>query len=111
MADKDNNKETEIEMLARLVTNGFDRMQEQMNGINTGLQGQINGLQNQIDGLQSEMRTGFADNRFEHKEMNQHLESLGQKQIGAMESLDETVLKSEFNELEERVVVLETKLA
>jgi hypothetical protein len=41
--------------------------------------------------------------------MTEHLKSLDRKQKGAMESLDETVLKSDFDGLEERVVVLEAK--
>ena len=116
--NKKDNKETDIEMLARLVVNGFAEVKEQINGLQgqvNGLQTQLSGvhnsLQNQIDELQSEMRTGFEDNRIEHKEMNQHLESLDRKQMGAQESLDETVLKSDFNELEERVVALEAKFA
>jgi peptidoglycan hydrolase CwlO-like protein len=116
--NKNNNKETETEMLARLIADGFNGMQQQINGLQTqltdvhhGLQGQINGLQNQVDELQSEVRKGFEDNRLEHKEINQHLASLDRKQIGTLESLDETVPRSEFNELSERVVVLETKMA
>jgi uncharacterized protein HemX len=109
-----NNKETEIEMLARLVVNGFAEVKEQIGGLQgqvNGLQGQINGLENQFEDLRGEMRAGFENNRIEHKEMNEHLVSLDRKQMGAMESLDETVLKSDFDELTERVVVLETKFA
>jgi hypothetical protein len=87
--------------------------------MNTSLQGQINGLQGSLreemhegfEDIRGEMRAGFENNRIEHKEMNEHLESLNRKQMGALESLDETVLKSDFDELEERVVVLETKFA
>ncbi|MCK9351894.1 MAG: hypothetical protein WCT49_05825 [Candidatus Paceibacterota bacterium] len=122
MANKDNNKEIDIEMLARMMAKGFAEIKEQMTDMNTGLQGQINSMQTQltvvhedlqyqIDALQSEMRTGFEGNRAEHREINKHLESLDRKQIGALESLDETVLKSEFDELADRVVVLETKMA
>jgi hypothetical protein len=117
--------ETEIEMLARLVVNGFAEMKDQMANMDHGLQGQINGLQGQINGLQGkinglenqfedlrgEMRAGFEDNRIEHKEMIQHLESLDRKQVGTLESLDETVTRTEHEELKERVVILETKFA
>jgi hypothetical protein len=99
-----NNKETDTEMLARLMANGFAQMKEQIVGVHSN-------LQNQIDMLQSEMRTGFADNRFEHREINRHLESIDRKQAGTLESLDETVPRREFAELEERVIVLETKFA
>lgn len=111
MNNKDNDKEISIEMLARMMAKGFAEMKEQMTSMNTGLQGQINVLQNQFEDIRGEMRAGFVNNRIEHKEMNEHLASLDRKQMGALESLDETVLKSDFDELEERVVVLETKFA
>jgi hypothetical protein len=109
--NKKDNKETDVEMLARLIADGFSGMQKQINGLQAQLTGTQNSLQNQTDDLQSEMRAGFENNRIEHKEMNEHLESLDRKQMGALESLDETVLKSDFDELEGRVVVLETKFA
>ncbi|MFA5831147.1 MAG: hypothetical protein WC878_04950 [Candidatus Paceibacterota bacterium] len=99
MADS-NKKETDAEMLARLMADGFGRMQRQ------------------FDELHEEMNNGFneahedmTDVRVEQKETNRRLESLERKQMGTLESLDETVPRSEFNELEGRVAVLETKLA
>lgn len=98
--DKSQKKETEIEMLARLVVSRFDIME-----------GKMDGLQNQVDELRDEMRTGFSNVHLEQKETNRRLESLERKQIGTLESLDETVLRSEFGELEGRVMVLEEKMA
>jgi len=98
--DKSQKKETEIEMLARLVVSRFDVME-----------GKIDGLQNQFDELRDEMRTGFSNVHLEQKETNRRLESLERKQVGTMESLDETVLRSEFGELEGRVMILEEKMA
>lgn len=105
--DKSHKKETEIEMLARLVVSRFDIMEEKMGG----MQDEMHGLQNQFDELRDEMRTGFANVHIEQKETNRRLSSLERKQIGTLESLDETVLRSEFGELEGRVVILEEKIA
>jgi len=112
--DKSQKKETEIEMLARLVVSRFDIMEGKIDGMQKGMgsmQKGMNGLQNQVDELRDEMRTGFSNVHLEQKETNRRLESLERKQIGTLESLYETVLRSEFGELEGRVMILEEKIA
>jgi hypothetical protein len=106
--NKKDNTETDVEMLALLVVNGFAEMKQLMNNMGSEIRTEMH---EEFEDVRGEMRAGFENNRIEHKEMNEHLASLDRKQMGARESLDETVLKSEFDELSERVVVLETKLA
>ncbi len=104
MGDK---KETDFEMLARLMTDGFNRIEERLAGHDE----RFESIESKIENLQAEMHTGFARVTQEFVEVNERLDSLERKQIGTLESLDETVSKREFDDLEERVILLETKIA
>lgn len=104
-------------MLARFIAGEFGRLNERMDhmderfdGIDgrlNGIDGRLNGIEERLDRVESDV--GFIKN--ELRETNQRLSSLEQKQFGTLESLDNTVPRHEFEKLEERVVILETKTA
>jgi hypothetical protein len=104
-------KETDTEMLARMMANGFEQLGNQIKAVHSDSQGQFNGLQGQFNELRDEMHTGFSDIRLEIRDLNRSVESLKQKLSGVRESLDETVLKSEFIELKNKVLALEAHFA
>jgi phage-related tail protein len=111
---KDEHKETDTEKLAGMMARGFERIEEQFKEVKEQITGVENNLQGQINGLREEVQEAhkdIVDIRLEQKETNRHLESIDQKQFGQLQSLDETVPRAEFEELTERVVVLETKFA
>ena len=92
-------KETDTEFLARLMAEGFGQVNTRIDGINTRLDGidiRLDGMGNQIISLEK----GQA-------ETHRRLDSIEKKQMGMLESLDETVHRSEFVALVQRVEVLE----
>ncbi len=96
-------KETELELLARLVKDGFERMDKKFEQID-----------NRFDSLEKRVGSGFekVDSQLfsinhELKDHTVRLDSIERKQGGLRLSLDETVHESEFKALTKRVEALE----
>lgn len=92
-------KETDTELLARLMAEGFKQVNTRFDGID----GRFDGIDVRLDGV---------DNRLLSLEKGQteiynRLDSIEKKQSGTLLSLDETVHRSEFVKLVQRVNVLE----
>ncbi|MDP1722143.1 MAG: hypothetical protein Q8L37_02945 [Candidatus Gottesmanbacteria bacterium] len=85
-------KETDTEFLARLVTNGFGEVNTRFDGIDIRLDGIDNRLLS-LEKIQSQTLS--------------RLDSIERKQDGTLLSLDETVHRSEFAQLVQRVEILE----
>jgi septal ring factor EnvC (AmiA/AmiB activator) len=112
---KINKKETDTEMLARLMKQGFDRMDkgfeqvdkrfEQVDKRLEKVDERLGSLEVNVSSLQQEV---VAIN-VAQDETNRRLTSIERKQTGILEILDETVHKSEFKALVNRVKVLEGK--
>jgi polyhydroxyalkanoate synthesis regulator phasin len=98
-----------IENLARFTINGFDKMEAKMETLATKdelslvkedvslLAGEVSSLAGEVSSLKEEQ-----------KETNRRLGSIERKQLGILLSLDETVHRSEFEELTHRVEALES---
>jgi tetrahydromethanopterin S-methyltransferase subunit G len=85
-------RETDTEFLARLMAEGFGRVNDRLETIDS--------------------RFDIVDNRFLFLEKGQakthrRLDSIERKQGGMLESLDESVHRSEFARLVQRVEILE----
>ncbi len=96
-------KETELELLARLVKDGFERMEKKFEQTDM-----------RFDNLERRVSSGFekVDSQLfsinhELKDHTVRLDSIERKQGGIRISLDETVHASEFKALSKRVEVLE----
>jgi multidrug resistance efflux pump len=91
-------KETDTEMLARLMLSGFEEIKrtmatkEELAAVKRG---------------QEEMKEEISSLKEEQKETNRTVKSYEKKQAGMLLSLDETVHRSEFDGLVRRVEVLE----
>ena len=98
-------KETDTELLARLMADGFGQVNTRLDGIDV----RLDGIDTRLDGMDSRFDT--VDDRLLHLEKGQaethrRLDSIEKKQSGMLESLDETVQRSEFVQLTQRVEVL-----
>lgn len=118
---KKTQKESDFEMLARLVVNGFEKMgadisslKEGQNSLKQGQakleqgqarleQGQAR-LEHEVVGIKSEV----SSIKEEQKDHTRRLISIERKLTGTQISLDETVHRSEFTRLEHRVKALES---
>ena len=92
-------KETDTELLARLMAEGFGQMNTRLDGIDGRLDG-IDGRLDGVDGRLLSLEKGQT-------EIYNRLDSIEKKQAGMLLSLDETVHRSEFVKLERRTKVLE----
>jgi len=113
MKKGDMKKETDTELLARLMAEGFGEMNTRFDGIDNRLDGmddRFDGIDGRLDGIDG--RLDGIDGRLLSLEKIQsqtlsRLESIEKKQMGTLASLDETVQRSEFIQLVQRVEVLE----
>ena len=122
-------KETDTEILSRLIVNGFEDVNKHFGQIDKRFE-QVDKRFEQVDKRfeQVDQRFEQMDQKFEQigseisfvkqkvfsieeeqKETNRRLASLERKQIGTVLSLDETVHRNEFNEIVHRVEKLENK--
>lgn len=92
MKESEMKKETDTELLARLMAEGF---------------GQVNTHLSEIDSDLVEMNDRLLSVEKGQSETHRRLDSIERKQSGMLESLDETVHRSEFVKLVQRVEVLE----
>jgi septal ring factor EnvC (AmiA/AmiB activator) len=116
------NKESGIDMLARMMKQGFDRVDKRFDGIDKRLDGvdkRLDGVDKRLgsledgqrsleDGQRSLVQEVIALNRAQD-ETNIRLTSIERKQTGILSSLDDTVTRSEFRLLANKVAVLEKK--
>jgi len=100
-------KESGIEMLARMMVQGFEKMGAEISSLQQGQnslqQGQAE-LKQEVEGIKQEMSAVKED----QKEISRTVKSIERKQEGTLVSLDETVHRSEFNKLARRVEILES---
>ena len=92
-------KETDTELLARLMAEGFGEVKNQFGEVYTRL--------DVIDVRLDEMSNDITVLQKGQSETHHRLDSIENKQDGMLESLDETVHQSEFRKLVQRVEVLE----
>lgn len=88
--------ETNTEFLARLMAEGFGRVDARFDGVDAELV-EVKDRLRSLEKIQTETLG--------------RLDSMERKQVGMLASLDETVHRSEFVRLERRVGVLEVKRA
>jgi predicted nucleic acid-binding Zn-ribbon protein len=117
-----NTKESDIEMLARIIHDGFSEVGDKFIQVNKRFE-QIDKRFEQIDKRfeQIDKRFEQVDIKFEgiqhqiagiHHELKDHtvrLERIERKQAGMLISIDENVHRSEFKNLASRVEALEKK--
>ena len=99
-------KETDTELLARLMVEGFGQVNARLDGMGA----RFDGIDNRLDGV--DVRLDGMDNRLlslekGQAETNRRLDSIERKQAGMLESIDETVHRNEFTQLVHRVELLE----
>lgn len=92
-------KETDTELLARLMAEGFGEVKASFK--------EVNGRFDVIDVRLDEMSSNITSLQKGQAETNRRLDSIEKKQAGMLESLDETVHQSEFRKLVQRVDLLE----
>lgn len=92
MKEKETKKETDTELLARLIAEGFVRVDARLDGRGIRFDG--------VDDWLLSLEKGQA-------ETLHRLDSIKKKQTGTLASLDEVVHRSEFVKLAHRVEVLE----
>jgi len=102
--------ETDTEMLARMLVNGFEKIDERFEKIDE----RFEKMEEKIEQVKEEMNNRFEDVEIrltsinlEQKETNRRLDTMERHQKGMLDSLDETVHRNEFARLEKRVEVLE----
>lgn len=106
MKEGEMEKETDTELLARLMAEGFGQVNTRLDGIDVRLDGidvRLDGIDVRLDGMNDQiisLERGQA-------ETHRRLDSIERKQIGMLESIDETVHRSEFVQLVRRVEFLE----
>jgi predicted nucleic acid-binding Zn-ribbon protein len=104
--------ESDIEMLARIVQDGFSRMDDRFGKMEDRMESKFT----QIDKRFDQIDTKFEDVQHQitgiHHELKDHtvrLERIERKQIGMLVSIDENIHRSEFKNLASRVEALEKK--
>ncbi len=108
-------KETDTEMLARLMVNGFDGVNKRLDGVDKRLDGvdkRLGSLETDVSSLKTDMsyvKQELVSINLAQDETNHRLTSIERKQTGLLESIDETVHKKEFQVLVSRVRILEGK--
>ncbi len=119
---KTKEKESGIDMLARMMKHGFDRVDKRFDGVDKrfdGVDKRLDGVDKRLDGVDKRLNSleagqssivqeVLALNRAQ-EETNRRLTSIERKQTGILSSLDETVTRSEFRVLANKVAVLEKK--
>lgn len=112
-------RETDTEMLARIMVNGFEEIKrtmatkEELAEVKQDLVLVKQGQEEMKEELalvkqgQEEMKEEISSLKEEQKETNRTVKSYEKKQAGMLLSLDETVHRSEFDGLVRRVRVLE----
>jgi hypothetical protein len=100
-------KETGIEMLARLMVNGFEQLRQEfrqeLKATETRMVEKIEAVKEDLSGVKEEV----SSIKEEQKVQGCQITSIERKLEGTLLSLDETVHRSEFNGLVHRVEVLE----
>lgn len=99
-------KESEFEMLARLVKDGFERMDKRFEQVDKRFE-QIDKRFNHVDARFELVNSQLFSINHELKEHTVRLDSIERKQGGMRLSLDETVHVSELKALTKRVEKLE----
>lgn len=93
--------EDQIDALARIVVSGFEQVEKRFEQVNKRFE--------QVEQKFQHIDTEFVFIRHELKDHRERLERIERKQIGVLETLDESVHRSEFKGLVRRVEALETK--
>ena len=111
-----NKSNSDIEMLASLVRNGFEKIDERFEQVDKHFD-KIDERFDKIDARfeKNDRKFESIDSQLfaihnEQKETNRRLDSLERKQSGLLSSLDETVHRSEFKVLVNRVGQLEKQV-
>lgn len=109
--------ETDTEFLARLMAEGFGRVDARFDAVDArfdGIDARLDGIDARLDGIDLEI-VGIKDRLLSlekvQAEILRRLDSIEKKQMGTLASLDETVHRSEFVRLEHGVGALEVKRA
>ncbi len=112
---KVNKKETDTEMLARLMVHGFDCMDKRFEQVDKRFEQvdkrldkideRLGGVEERVGSLGQEV----VSLHLAQDETNRRLTAIERKQSGLLESIDETVHKKEFDILVSRVRILEGK--
>lgn len=102
--------ETDTEFLARVMAEGFGRIDERFDGVDARMDG-IDTRLNKMEIDQAEMKDRLRSLEKIQVETLDRLDSIERKQMGMLASLDETVHRSEFALLERRVGALEARHA
>lgn len=110
---KTKNKESGIDMLARMMKQGFDRVDKRFDGVDKRLDSLKKG-QKSLEAGQKSLEAGQNSLVQEvlvlnqaQEETNRRLTSIERKQMGILSSLYETVTRKEFQVLVSKVAVLE----
>ncbi|MCX6788059.1 MAG: hypothetical protein NT108_02775 [Candidatus Kaiserbacteria bacterium] len=106
MKEGEMEKETDTELLARLMAEGFGQVNTRLDGIDVRLDGidvRLDGIDVRLDGMSDQIISLERG----QSETHRRLDSIERKQIGMLESIDETVHRSEFVQLVRRVEFLE----
>ena len=93
--------ETDTEFLARLMADGFGRVDARFDAVDARFDG--------IDSEIVEVKDRLLSLEKIQAEILHRLDSMEKKQMGTLASLDETVHRGEFIKLAHRVEVLEKK--
>jgi len=99
-------KETDTEFLARMMAEGFAQVNTRLDGIDVRLDAidaRLDAIDARLDGIDGRLLSLEKGQAETHR----RLDSIEKKQVGMLESIDETVHKSEFIKLVRRVEVLE----
>ena len=89
-------KESDSEMLARLMANGFEKINEKFEKITTEMCNRFDDVDIRLTNL-----------TLEQKETNLRLNAIERHEMGMLESIDASVHRNEFTRLVKRVEVLE----
>ena len=98
--------ETDTEMLARLMAEGFGQINTRFDGIDD----RLDGIDDRLDGMGArfdEMHSRLRSLEKGQSEIIVRLGSVERKQEGMRLSIDEMVHKNEFAKLARRVTILE----
>lgn len=118
MKEKEAKKgETDTEFLARLMAEGFGRVDARFDGVDArfdGVDARLDGIDARLDRVDTDL-VEVNDRLFSLEKIQtetlDRLDSIERKQMGMLASLDETVHRGEFVRLERRVGALEARRA
>lgn len=116
--------ETDTEFLARLMAEGFGRIDARFDAVDArfdGVDSRLDGVDVRLDGIDArfdrididliEVKDRLRSLEKIQVETLDRLDSIERKQMGMLASLDETVHRGEFVRLERRVGTLEARRA